>query len=129
MIDLPKKVFELDQKIRYCALLDKLGNTTSGGMRPNLQSLEPQNQTVQFDLQLALIRGMIETGQRYLGRTSYVIIHREKLMLLLLPREDGGSVLVTMEPDFPLENLEALMKAIDDIWADKMRDSKQQAEM
>jgi hypothetical protein len=66
-----------------------MGTLISGGMRPGAKSLEPNTEAQRVDLQVVVTRGMTELAQSYLGRTDYVIIHREKLMLIVLPRRDG----------------------------------------
>jgi hypothetical protein len=110
---LEAEVFKMDRRIRYCGILDVMGRTISGGMRPGVKSLEPENEAERVDLQMALTRGMSESASSYLGATNYVIIQRERLMLIALPRSDHRTVLVGAEPDFPLDRLEALRKVVD----------------
>jgi hypothetical protein len=109
-LDLPSRVFDLDRRIRYCAILDEMGRTVSGGMRPGLPSLEPEDEAQKVDLQVAVIRGMTEAGRGYLGGTDYVIIHREKLMLVAIPI-DRKTVLISAQPDFPIERVKELIHA------------------
>ena len=103
----------MDSRIRYCGILDQMGRTVSGGMRPGVKSLEPENEAERVDLQIAVTRGMSESATSYLGAPDYVVIHRERLMLIALPRPDHMTVLVGAEPDFPLDRLEALRKVVD----------------
>jgi hypothetical protein len=102
-------VFNLDRRIRYCAVLDEMGRTVSGGMRPGLPSLEPDDEAQKVDLQVAVIRGMTEAGRGYLGGTDYVIIHREKLMLVAIPI-NRRTVLISAQPDFPIERVKELIE-------------------
>jgi hypothetical protein len=108
-MDLPGKVFGIDGRIRYCAVLDEMGRTVSGGMRPGTQSLEPDEEAQKVDLQMAVIRGMTEAARGYLGGTNYVIIHREKLMLLAIP-VNKRTILISAQPDFPLERVRDLIR-------------------
>lgn len=111
--DLATKVFDFDRRIRYFGILDEMGRTTAGGMRPGLKSLEPDDAAERVDLQMAVTRGMTEAANKYFGKTNYIIIHREQLMLIALPRSDKRTVLVTTEPDFPLEKLRDLARVVD----------------
>jgi hypothetical protein len=109
-LSLLEKVFGLDKRIRYCAVLDEMGRTVTGGMRPGLESLEPEDEAQKVDLQVAVIRGMTEMGRGYLGGTNYVIIHREKLMLVAIPI-NRKTVLISAQPDFPIERVKELIEA------------------
>jgi hypothetical protein len=112
-MSLQRKVFDLDRRIRYCGVLDEMGRVIIGGMRPGLKSLEPEDEAERVDLQVAVTRGMTEAVDLYLGETNYIIIHREKLMLIALPRSDGKTVLISAQPDFPLGRLRALIQVVD----------------
>ncbi len=112
-MDLQSAVFAVDNKVRYCGVLDEMGRTISGGMKPGLKSLEPGDEAERVDLQVVIARGMAQSGTKFLGKADYIIIHRERLMLIALPRNDGNTVLVTAEPDFPLEKLGPLMHEVD----------------
>ena len=105
-------MFGFDARIRYVAILNALGKTVEGGMRPGLSSLEPQDEAERVDMQVALIRGMMEGASTYLGETTYVIVHRRKIMLMVFPTKGGRTVLITTEPDFPLERLPAVIEMV-----------------
>ena len=109
---LQDSVFSLDKRIRYCAVLDGMGRVISGGMRPGIKSLEPTEEADRVDAQIAVTRGMAEAAHAYLGKTDYVIIHRQKLLLIAIPLEGDRTVLVSAQPDLPLSHLEALMKIV-----------------
>jgi len=110
--DLPSLLFGFDTRIRYVAVLDALGKTVEGGMRPGLSSLEPKDEAERVDVQVALIRGMMEGASAYLGETNYVIVNRRKIMMMALPRKDKKTVLITTEPDFPLERMPAIIEMV-----------------
>ena len=113
MNSLADLMFGFDSRIRYVAVLDAFGRTVEGGMRPGLNSLEPKEEADKVDVQVALIRGMTEGASEYLGSTNYVILHREKLMLMAFPRKGGKTVLITAEPDFPLERVPTLIEMVE----------------
>jgi len=112
--DLQRKVFDFDRRIRYFGILDEMGRTATDGMRPGVKSLEPDQEAEMVDLQVAVTRGMTEAGSKYLGRTDYIVIHREHLMLIALPRKDKRTVLISAEPDFSLDRLRELTKIVDE---------------
>jgi hypothetical protein len=114
---LEEKVFRLDRRIRYCGILDEMGRESSGGMRPGVRSLEPEDEAEKVNLQVALTRGLAESAQSYFGATDYVIIHREKLMLIAMPRSDHRTILVGAEPSFPLHKVETLRSLIEKEYA------------
>ena len=111
MVEL-REVMAFDPRIRYCAVLDAMGRTIEGGMRPGLLSLEPDEEADKVDLQMVLIRGITEGARGYLGGVNYVIIHREKLMLIAIPASNGRTILVSAEPDFPLERAKAFFELV-----------------
>jgi hypothetical protein len=111
--NLDELLFGFDKRIRYVSVLDSMGRAIMGGMRPGLNSLEPNEEAARVDVQMALIRGMSEGASKYLGRTNYVIIHRENLVFLALPREGGRTVLITTQPDFPLERVQAVIEMVE----------------
>ena len=81
-------------------------------MRPGVKSLEPDEEAERVDLQVVLTRSMSESAQPYLGRTNYVIIHRENLMLAAMPMPDKKTVLVSTEPSFPLSKMKTLLRIV-----------------
>ena len=107
--NLEEKVFRMDKRIRFCGVLDERGKVMSGGMRPGVESLEPDEEAERVDLQVVLTRSMSESAQPYLGRTNYVIIHRESVMLVAMPRQDRKTILVSTEPSFPLAKVKTLL--------------------
>jgi hypothetical protein len=109
-----QKVFGFDKRIRYCAILDEMGRVAGGGMRPGVQSLEPREEEERVDIQMVVARGMSDAAHPYLGKTDYVIVHRDRLMLIAFPRRGGKTLLVSAEPNFPLGRVGALAKVVDE---------------
>ena len=105
-------LLDFDRRLRYCAMLDPMGRTVAGGMRSGIPSLEPEEEASKVDLHMAVIRGMTEAARSYLGAMDYAVVHREKLMLVVIPVPEGNTVLVSAEPDFPLEKVEELLEAV-----------------
>lgn len=88
-------------------------------MRPGLNSLEPDEEAERIDIQMALSGSMMRTATQYMGKTNFIIAHREKMMLIAFPKEEGATVLVTAEPDFPLEEIKSLRKVVDESYPSK----------
>ena len=109
---LEELLFGFDERIRYVAILDQMGRTISGGMRPGLDSLEPKEEADKVDVQMALVSGMMKGGVVHLGKTNYVIIHREKLMLVAVPGNNDQTALISMKPDFPIERIPAIIDMV-----------------
>lgn len=112
-----QRVFDFDARIRYCAVLDEMGRTITGGMRPGLPSLEPKDEAERVDIQMVVTRGMSDAADSYLGKTDYVVVHRDKLMFIALPRSGGKTVLISAEPDLPIERLKELKKVVDECYS------------
>ncbi len=51
---------------------------------------------------------MLRTAGQYLSKTNFIIAHRDKMILIAFPQENGATALVTSEPDFPLEETKKL---------------------
>lgn len=111
---LQEKVFAFDGRIRFCGVLDNMGRIASGGMRPGLDSLEPDEEAQRIDVQMAVSGSMMQTASPYLGKTNFIITHRDKMILIAFPKEKGATVLVTAEPDLPLEKVKSLLIVIDE---------------
>jgi hypothetical protein len=109
-MNLQEAVFGVDKRIRYVGVLDEMGREIAGGMRPGVPSVEPKDEADKTNLQVALTRGMAQHSMQFLGKPNYIIIHREKLMLVAVPMDDGKTVLVSSEPDFPLERVKSLIE-------------------
>jgi len=110
--DLASLFFKFDRRIRYVAVLDAFGKVIKGGMRPGVSSLDTKEESERVDMQIALIRGMAEGAAAYLGATNYVIVHREKIMMIALPQDGGNTILITTEPEFPIERVPALVEML-----------------
>ena len=119
VLGLQEKVFAFDRRIRFCGVLDKMGRVTTGGMRPGLKSLEPDEEAERIDIQMALSGSMMQTASQFLGKTSFIIALRDKMMLIAFPKEQGATVLVTAEPDLPLEEVKSLRKVVDEDYPSK----------
>ena len=54
-----------------------MGRIASGGMRPGLESLEPDEEAQRIDVQMAVSGSMMQTASPYLGKTNFIITHRD----------------------------------------------------
>lgn len=107
-----EKVFALDRRIRYCTVLNHAGKTVAGGMRPGVKSLEPVEEYDRVGFQMSTIQGIHDTTEQYFGKADYTIIHRKKVMMLILQMDPDQIVNVTLEPNYPLSRVEGLIKRI-----------------
>ena len=114
VMTLQEKVFAFDGRIRFCGVLDGMGRLATGGMRPGLESLEPDEEAERIDVQMAVSGSMLQSASPYLGKTNFIVAHRDRMMLIAFPKEKGATVLVTAEPDLPLEEVKSLRKVVDE---------------
>ena len=106
-------VFAFDSRIRFSGVLDSMGKVTSGGMRPGLESLEPDEEAQRIDVQMALTGAMMQSASPYLGKTSFIIAQRERMVLIAFPMKGGSTVLVTADHDFPFAEAKNLRSIVD----------------
>jgi hypothetical protein len=100
---LVEAVFKQDSRVRYCGVVDYKGRETAGGMRSSIEPLTMDNENVTYLLQHIIHLSMVQTWDKRLGPTDYVILHRGKVMLFIFPLPGGDSLLVSLAPDSPLE--------------------------
>jgi predicted regulator of Ras-like GTPase activity (Roadblock/LC7/MglB family) len=81
-------------------------------MRPGVKSLEPEQEYDRVGLQMSTISGIHDTTEKYFGKADYTIIHRKKVMMLILPTNGDRIINVTLEPDYPLGEVERLLKRV-----------------
>jgi hypothetical protein len=114
VVPFAKKVFRFDSRIRYFSVVNTQGEEIFSASRPNLVSLEPEEETRRLFAQIVLIRAILEGENRYHGRTTGAILLREKVTLLTFAGIDR-IYFFSAEPDFPLSKVEKLGKLLDTI--------------
>ena len=103
-IDLLKVVesmINLDQKMRFAAIIDLNGNIREAIMKSGKTSLKTQKEEEHFCNQVAQRRKMRQEFDRTLGKVRYVHVEREKVtqMVTYVKRH---TVYFTMEPEMPI---------------------------
>jgi hypothetical protein len=110
-----KKIFASDKRIQFCAVVNEKGKVETGGMRPGIQSLEPSVETAMIVTRMFLNQGINQTNDRYLGRTLWAIIRREKLVQMTFPLPQQKQMQITATLDYPISKVNALRKYVDQI--------------
>ena len=98
-----KALFELDRRIRYCAVIGEKGEEVVGGMRPGTKSLETERESSRLRTQTLIGMAINKNWNDMLGDADYIVVHRSKVTLLIFPLSGLRSLLVSAEPDYPSE--------------------------
>jgi len=98
-------LFESDKRIRYSAIIGEKGEELVGGMRHGIKSLERERESSRLRIQTLIGMAMNRNWDDLLGNADYIIVHRSKVMLFLFPLSGMKSLLVSAEPDYPLEEV------------------------
>ncbi len=93
-----KKVFALNDGIRYAGIIDGSGGQVAGGMRNGIDSLVSETEEELFLTQTALRKSMRERFDQAMGRARFAFVEREKISILTFYMEDK-ILLVTLEPN------------------------------
>jgi len=107
-VSLVKKIFATDKRIQFCAVVGAKGNLEAGGMRRGVQSLEPASETAKIVTRMFLNQGTAQANDSYLGRTSWVIIRREKLIQITFPLAEKKQLQITATVDYPISKVAKL---------------------
>ncbi len=99
-----------DKRVRFAAVVNSEGRILEGGMRAEVEPIEPLEKTPDLISQL-IARESTETRAVFLGAPEYSILVHEKLLAMILYLEDGF-ILVTTQRPFPLVRLAALTKRL-----------------
>ena len=93
-----KKVFTLDDDIRYAAVIDDAGAVVAGGMRKGIDSITDESNDELYLAQTALRKSMRERFNTTMGRARFAYAEREKISILTFFLDDHTLVL-TLEPN------------------------------
>jgi len=99
-----------DKKVRFAAVVDSQGKILEGGMRAEIEPMEPLEKTPELISQL-IARESAENRTIFFGPPEYSILVHEKIIAVILYLEDGF-VLVTTQRPFPLAKVNALAKRL-----------------
>jgi len=110
--DLLQSIFSLDTRIRYAAILTQRGDRIEGGMRPGVQSLNPEEEEQKMFTQSAISKGMSESWIRYFDRWQFLVIGHAKLKMFEFPYQNN-ILFVTAEPSISLEVVEKILNLLE----------------
>ena len=100
----------LDKRIRFAAVVDSEGRILEGGMRAEVEPIEPLEKTPELISQL-IARKSAEARAVFFGAPEYSIMVHERLMAVILYLENGF-ILVTTHRRFPLTKVPSLTKRL-----------------
>lgn len=93
-----KKVFTLDEDIRYAAVINDTGAVVAGGMRKGIDSITDESNDELYLAQTALRKSMRERFNATMGRARFAYAEREKISILTFFL-DGHTLVLTLEPN------------------------------
>ena len=102
MAKMVERIIDLDDKMRFAAIIDIDGNVISSIIKSGKQSLKSQKEEERFCRQVAQRRNMREEFDLSLGTVNYVHVEREKLTQIAMYVKKY-TVYFTTEPEFPME--------------------------
>jgi hypothetical protein len=117
------QVFKSDRKIRYVGILSETGRLIAGGMRKGVSSLEPMSEDLRLMANLTIQLSTDKTWDRYFGNTQFTFIKREKVSIIVF--HIGDKVfLISTEPDFPLQQAQAVRDAVVTSWSQSVQQNR-----
>jgi len=99
-----------DKRIRFAAVVDSGGGILEGGMRSDMEPIEPLEKTPELISQL-IAHESAESRAVFFGEPEYSIFVHEKLIAVILYLREGF-VLVTAQRAFPLTKVATLTKRL-----------------
>lgn len=93
-----KKVFALNDDIRYAAVIDDMGAVVEGGMRKGIDSITDQSNDELYLAQTALRKSMREKFDASMGKARFAYVERDKISILTFFMNEHTLVL-TLEPN------------------------------
>lgn len=104
-------VFDIDERIRYVAVISPLGVKEVGGMRPGVTPIDTTEEEEQEILRVAVRQGTIQVRPRGYGAFRFSLNLYENLLVLIYPL-DHRYLLVTAEPQLPLNHALRIEEAV-----------------
>lgn len=105
-----KKILGLDKRIRFAAVVNERGHIVRGGMRENIEPVEPLEKTPSLIAQL-VAQESAEARSEFFGKPEYSLLVHEKISALIFYVRKGV-VLVTAERDFPMRKIPLLRRMV-----------------
>lgn len=110
--DLVQKVFDLDGRIKFCAVVDPSGRLSAGGMRPGIKSLEPLDQTSLIVLRTAIGGKTMGASDPQLSKTKFGIVCREEVIQMIFSLPGHQQLQVAADTGFPLAQSTAIEQVL-----------------
>ena len=101
---------QFDKRIRFAAVVDSKGVILEGGMRGEVEPIEPLEKTPGLISEL-IARESAESRAVFFGAPEYSILVHEKLIAVIYYLKDGF-ILVTAHRLFPLSKVASLGKRL-----------------
>lgn len=93
-----ESIFNLNNDVRYVAVIDDAGLPIAGGMRGGIDSIMDENNEELYLTHTALRKSMRERFDSTMGRSRFAYVEREKISILTFYMNEY-ILLVTMEPN------------------------------
>ncbi len=90
--------FGIDPRIRFIAIYHGQ-YIIAGGMRPNLESHDPDDEARDIDLQLEKIGEILRRWQRWFGKLHAFTLRYERVNLIFQPLEGERFLVMSTEPE------------------------------
>lgn len=94
-------IFDYDSKVRFITVVDSVGTPLLTRIRDGLKSLEPPELTTKQQVHSVITVCLAEEFDDYFGKTNFIMVNRERLILVFFAVSKDIYVAVSMEPDFP----------------------------
>ena len=116
LLEIVEKIVNLDNHMRFAAIIDLNGNIVEGIMNEGKTSLESQKQEEYFCRQVADRRKMRQEFDRPLGKVRYVHVEREKVTQFVIYTK-RKTLFVTIEPELSISRKMKIITSIKRITA------------
>lgn len=101
-------VFSLDERIRYFGFLDNKKGMVVSELRKEYEKHPAENQLIR---DLTFFKGAMANWSLYFGTVRYSVVSHDSFKIVMIPVE-SGLLIMTGEPDLPLEQVEKLSESI-----------------
>ena len=92
------ELFDIDPRIRFIAVYHGQ-YIIAGGMRPDLESHDPDDEARDLDLQLEKIGEILRRWQRWFGKLRAFTLSYERVNLIFQPLEGERFLVMSAEPE------------------------------
>ena len=97
--ELCERIYSINQHIRFAGVITKMGRLVAGGMRPDIESLEGNEDSSKLYVQFALMTEMRKDFDDIFGKAIYSFTEREKIKLGSFPLDDNHILRVSIEKE------------------------------